>query len=710
MTPSASPHAPEVRPWIYLGAILAMVVLTALADDHVLGWRGSVHLHTLMEALATVLALMVGLMSLAQYAALRAPLFLYLAVAFLGTALLDGYHAVITAEPMIGRLPPAHERLVPWSWLASRIYLALWMVAAVRALRRNAEGATTDRPLLWRVLVLALFAVTAVMLLFALAQTLPPAMQVGVIGRPQEWGPGVLLAFAAWGLWRSRVWREDDFTHWWMLSLLVGAGLQFGPMALSHALHDTEFNVAHLLKKVSYVLVLTGLLVSLYRAYTRQRLAAHERATLVQALERANQELRDQRQWWRTVADHTADWETWIAPNGQMLYCSPNCLALTGYPAEDFLSGRRTMVDLLDPGEPVALVHHFQHPDEAPWHSVDMRLVRADGSTVWVNHACRPVYDEHGRFLGRRASNRDITQRKSDELRLRTLQGAIEHLPAGVVITDAQTRILYVNPHLVLMTGYAPEELIGQTPRVWRSGQHATDFYRAMWQTLAAHVTWRGEICNRRKDGRLYWEYLQVSPIVDVDGKVVAYAAIKQDITDQHNEREALYQQATHDPLTGLPNRRHFEELLDAALARQPRSDQPLGLLLIDLDHFKEVNDTLGHPVGDEVLREAARRMQAAVRDGDTVARLGGDEFAVLLDRTGDLASVDEVAQRLRLALGAFYQAVGPQPQVTASIGGALLVPGEQASRHQWTKRADEALYAAKQAGRNCVIIHCDRC
>lgn len=690
-----------------------MGVLTLLADDHVLGWRGSVQLHTLMEALATLLALIVGLMSWMQFAALRSPLYLYHAMAFLGTALLDGYHTVVTAEPMLGRLSSVHEQLAPWSWLASRIYLALWMVSAVRALQRSTGDGGTQHAQLWLTLTLALAAVVglvAVVSLLAVEHILPPAMHVGVVGRPLEWGPGLLLALAAWGLWRNGAWRNDDFAHWWLLSLLVGAGLQFGPMALSHALHDTEFNVAHLLKKASYALVLTGLLVSLYRAYVRVGLAAHERATLVQALEQANEELRQQHQWLRTIADNTADWETWNAPDGRMLYCSPNCLALTGYPPEDFLSGRRSIADLLDPSEPVAVARHFQHPDEAPEHRLDFRIVRADGSTVWLNHACRPVYDEQGRFLGRRGSNRDITQRKADELRLRTLQAAIEHIPAGVVITDAKERILYVNPHQVLMTGYTSSESIGQTPRLWRSGQHPPEFYSSMWQTLAGHATWRGEICNRRKDGTLYWEYLQITPISDIDGKVVAYVAIKQDITEQRNERESLYRQATHDPLTGLPNRRHFQELLEAALARQPRSVQPLGLLMIDLDHFKEVNDSLGHPVGDEVLREAARRMQAVLRDGDVVARLGGDEFAVLLDRTGDVASVEDVAQRLREALGAFYSAVGPQPQITASIGGALLVPGERVSPQEWVQRADQALYAAKQAGRNCVVIHCERC
>jgi len=192
--------------------------------------------------------------------------------------------------------------------------------------------------------------------------------------------------------------------------------------------------------------------------------------------------------------------------------------------------------------------------------------------------------------------------------------------------------------------------------------------------------------------------------ITDARGSVAAFVAIKRDITGQRREREELFHLANHDPLTGLFNRRRFEDRLRHAIQRHARLPRPMALMLLDLDHFKDVNDTLGHPVGDAVLQEAAARMLAQVREGDTVARLGGDEFAILLESIQNTDDARAVAERLRHSLAQPYVPVGPDPVVSASIGVVPYAP-QLSDPGEWLAQADTALYRAKSRGRNRVEL-----
>jgi len=267
----------------------------------------------------------------------------------------------------------------------------------------------------------------------------------------------------------------------------------------------------------------------------------------------------------------------------------------------------------------------------------------------------------------------------------------------GVMITDADTRILAVNDAFSSITGFAREEALGKTPRLLASGRHDQTFYRDMWAALAADGHWEGEIYNRRKDGGLYIAWLRISAITDERGLLGNYVCIFSDVTRRRLSVEELRKRAHHDPLTGLHNRLSFDERLNQELARARRTHTRLGLLYIDLDAFKPINDRYGHRTGDAVLREVAARLKSAVREMDTVSRLGGDEFTVILPEIDQSANVESIADGIHRRLELPFEYEGEQLHIGASIGIALF-PEDGASERELLSHADAAMYRVKQS------------
>lgn len=310
--------------------------------------------------------------------------------------------------------------------------------------------------------------------------------------------------------------------------------------------------------------------------------------------------------------------------------------------------------------------------------------------------------------------SRDITERKRAEADLRVAAVAFES-QEGMVITDADSVILRVNKAFVDTTGYTADEAVGQTPRLLRSGRHSSEFYRAMWESIHRTGCWQGEIWDRRKNGEEYPKWLTISAVKGEDGVVTHYVGTHIDITERKVAEGRLHNLAFYDPLTRLPNRRLLLDRLGQALAASVRSQRHGAIMFIDLDKFKVLNDTQGHDVGDQLLVEAARRLQLSVRQGDTVARLGGDEFVVMLENleAGEMAAVqaDGVAQKVLDALDRHYRLEiaadsgghhAIDHHCSASIGITLFGAGLE-SIDDLLKRADLAMYRAKEAGRNTV-------
>ncbi|TDV26730.1 diguanylate cyclase/phosphodiesterase with PAS/PAC sensor(s) [Paraburkholderia caballeronis] len=283
---------------------------------------------------------------------------------------------------------------------------------------------------------------------------------------------------------------------------------------------------------------------------------------------------------------------------------------------------------------------------------------------------------------------------------LRLADRVLESTHDAVMITDLEGGILRVNPAFTRLTGYAAEEAVGANARLLSSGRQSATFYRDMWHELREKGHWKGEIWNRRKDGALYLEYLSISTIRDPDGNCTHYAAIFTDITQRRQAEERLAWLATHDALTGLPNRTLFTERLDQSIARARRSGKRVAVMFVDLDRFKLINDTMGHSVGDEALAVIASRLKHAVRETDTVARLGGDEFTLLIEDIDDIRHVGQIAQSLMEQVGAAIHRGEHLLFVTPSIGISMY-PDDALDGRRLLMQADHAMYEAKDAGKN---------
>jgi diguanylate cyclase (GGDEF)-like protein/PAS domain S-box-containing protein len=272
----------------------------------------------------------------------------------------------------------------------------------------------------------------------------------------------------------------------------------------------------------------------------------------------------------------------------------------------------------------------------------------------------------------------------------------------GIMVTNTRNVIESVNPAFTQITGYLAHEAIGKTPALISSGKHDAAFYKKMHEEISSKGHWQGEIWNRRRNGEIYPEWLTINAVRDDAGQVVNYVGVFSDITKRKAAEEQMLFLAHHDGLTSLPNRGLFVERLSHAIARAHRTQDKMALMFLDIDHFKQINDTLGHHVGDQLLQLVARRLTACVREGDTVARLGGDEFTVILESITQPGDVPPIAQKIIAALAQPMLLDGQELVVTASIGISLY-PHDSEEPDELIKCADAAMYAAKKEGRNRV-------
>lgn len=308
--------------------------------------------------------------------------------------------------------------------------------------------------------------------------------------------------------------------------------------------------------------------------------------------------------------------------------------------------------------------------------------------------------DEIGALIAGYNRLQDALHEREDSLRLAA--SVYENAQDGIMVTDTAGNIVAVNAAFTRLTGYPADEVLGQNPRLLASGRTPPETYRALWQALRAGGTWQGELCNRHRNGELFHERLSIASVHDAAGAPTHYVAMMQDISEQIRLTEQLRQQAQTDFLTGLANRRHFLALAQRELERRKRYPQPLALAMLDLDHFKAINDAHGHDTGDLVLQAFAASCQRLLRATDVVGRLGGEEFAILFPQT-DAAQALEVGERLRaeIAAGGVSRPQGLPIRYTVSIGIAA-AQGDDANIDMLLSRADAALYRAKADGRNC--------
>lgn len=311
-----------------------------------------------------------------------------------------------------------------------------------------------------------------------------------------------------------------------------------------------------------------------------------------------------------------------------------------------------------------------------------------------------PLKDSKGDIYALLVVSTNVTERKQEEDRLKLAHTVYQHSNDGIVVCDENNCIKAVNPTFTKVTGYSEQEVIGKTPKVLSSGRQSADFYAEMWNVILTDGTWQGEIWNRKKNGEEYAEWLTINTIFDDDGKVRSRVAIFSDVTEKKRKDFLIWKQVNYDPLTELPNRRLFMDRLGQEIKKAKRDQQQVGLLYIDLDRFKDVNDTFGHHIGDQVLIEASSRIQSCVRSSDTVARLAGDEFTVIITDLRSSLDLINIAESLVAALEKPFFIGIEQAIVSASIGLAIY-PDDADNLETLLMNADQAMYAAKQRGRN---------
>ncbi len=309
----------------------------------------------------------------------------------------------------------------------------------------------------------------------------------------------------------------------------------------------------------------------------------------------------------------------------------------------------------------------------------------------------QPMQQTCANIIGADRNNQRMETAEEDLL----LAGKVyENSLEGILVTDPLGDIQSVNPAFCQITGYNEAEVIGKNPRLLKSEHHDAAYYEKMWSSIKTTGKWQGELWNRRKSGDTFPIWQTISAIKDDAGEIIHYVAIFFDITERKLADEQLEHQAQHDALTGLPNRMLFDSLLRQILREEHRTHQQTAVVFMDLDRFKEVNDTLGHPVGDMLLQEASRRLRSCIRDSDVLARMGGDEFTLILLDVNGINDAAYIAEKIIRSLNEPFILQGHECSVGASLGISMY-PTDGTDAEALIKCADTAMYRAKETGRN---------
>lgn len=384
-------------------------------------------------------------------------------------------------------------------------------------------------------------------------------------------------------------------------------------------------------------------------------------------------------------------------------FLNPAWERITGFSVAESLG--RHYLDFVHPDDHAKAIEAYARILESGHDLIhsEVRMLHKDGSYRLIAGSVRTMTAdeaEGGVLLGTSGTLRDVTEKRRAEEQRRLAASVFDHAHDGIVITDAQERIMDVNDTFCRLTGYQREEVIGKTPRILRSGLQPPEFYAQMWQSLKERGHWQGEIWNRRKNGETYAELLTITAVRAISGEVSHYVGVFSDITQSKRHQQELEAAAYYDTLTGLPNRLLLMDRLNAALTEARETDGRLAIACLDLDGFKSINDRMGNRAGDKVLKIVGRRLEESLRPGDAIARLGGDEFVLLLTKLDSLEALKAELQRVLATISAPMRLGGETLEISASIG-VTLYPTDGEDPDTLLRYADQAMYQAKEHGRN---------
>jgi len=332
--------------------------------------------------------------------------------------------------------------------------------------------------------------------------------------------------------------------------------------------------------------------------------------------------------------------------------------------------------------------------------TLELRLQGCNDSWFWAGVECRPILDGDEKVKQFYLTISDISKRKAAEDKLRQAAVVVDNTAEAILISDANNKIISVNKAFTDITGYTQEEVLGLNPSILKSDRHDAEFYAAMWRSVTQTGRWQGEVWDRRKNDECFPAWQTITQVYDEDGTMTNYVSVFSDISCIKQSQAELDFLAHHDPLTHLPNRMLFNDRLTQAIRRARRERHKIAVLFLDLDRFKNINDSLGHAVGDKLIQLAGQRIKGMMREGDTVARLGGDEFVVTMEELNDSQDVVVVARKLKNAFQGSFNVGEHDLHVSLSMGISLY-PQDGEDGDTLIKNADTAMYRAKEDGRN---------
>ncbi|MDP2832226.1 MAG: diguanylate cyclase [Pseudomonadota bacterium] len=506
----------------------------------------------------------------------------------------------------------------------------------------------------------------------------------------------VLLAFLA--LWiRFGLYGHVPPRWLALLSAMVmgGAvsGMHYTAMAAAYFISDGRPDIADSGLSASFLAIWIGILTALLIGLVLVTTMAWRQRDLATRLRISEQRI-------RRILDTTQEGFLMTDLNDVVAQVNPAFAQLLGGRPEDLVG--RSIYDFVDAANRAILVTQGARRERGEQSIYEVDLTRLDGASAPCQFSASPISDETGAKAGAFALVSDLSSRRAHEAYVRQVVAMFESTAEGVMLTDLEGHILSVNPAFTAVTGYSEAEALGRNPSFLKSGRHTDEFYQLMWAELIATGHWQGELWDRRKNGEVYPEWLTISAVRDTNGAVQSYVGVFSDISHIKRSEAELERLAHYDPLTGLPNRILMHAQLNHALDRARRHKERVAIMVLDLDGFKTVNDSLGHPAGDLLLQTIAGRLQQLLRREDTVARMGGDEFAVIVEA---ISNPGLIAEKIIQAVSEPVELDGHSALVTASVGIALY-PEDGNDTTSLLQAADMAMYASKQAGRNTSRFH----
>ncbi|MFA5235007.1 MAG: EAL domain-containing protein [Sulfurimonas sp.] len=396
---------------------------------------------------------------------------------------------------------------------------------------------------------------------------------------------------------------------------------------------------------------------------------------------------------------HIGHWELDLVKN--TLYWSDEVYRIFGLEPQEFEATYEAFLKYVHP-EDIELVDEAYATSLKEKHGyyVEHRIVRRNGEIGFVEERCEHTFDEEGNPTKSIGTVHDITRRKNAENELVLASAVFEKMNDGVLITDEKQQIITINSAYGAISGYSIEDIKGKTPNTFSSGWHDRVFYQNLWGELNQNGHWNGEIIDRRKNGELYTAELNIIALHDKEGRLTNYISIVNDISEKKKKESLIHNLAYFDALTNLPNRVLFQERVTNKIPSLQRNSKKMALFFIDMDNFKNINDTFGHFTGDKFLIEVAKSIKEILREEDTLARLGGDEFTVILEDAESVSGVAVVAEKIIERFKAPIIIEGREFYTGASIGISIY-PDDGVTYEELVKAADTAMYQVKDSGKN---------